>query len=87
MKQPKPKSKVSSMYDLQNIYTGDFKKSPAVAKAKSDKAKGISLAQSEKKKIDSAMQVARSKSNIKSKMSGSAVPKMKMKTPSKNYKK
>jgi len=49
-------------------------------------AKKVS-AMSEKKKIDSAMQMAKSKSTIKSKMTESGVPKMKMKTPLKNYKK
>jgi hypothetical protein len=41
-------------------------------------AKKVS-AMSEKKKIDSAMQMAKSKSNIKSKMAGSSISKMKMK--------
>lgn len=55
---------------------------------KNKKAKSTKPApQSEKKKIDSAKQAAKSKSTIKSKMTESGVPKMKMKTPLKNYKK
>jgi hypothetical protein len=54
MKQPKPKSKVSGMYDFQNIYTGDPKKSPGVVKAKADRAKSDSAVAAYKKKSDAA---------------------------------
>lgn len=63
-------------------------KARAAAKSKTGGMKGTKPnPQSEKKKIDSAKQAAKSKSTIKSKMTESGVPKMKMKTPLKNYKK
>ena len=54
MKKSQPKPKVSGMYDFQNIYTGDPKKSPGVVKAKADRAKSDSVAIAYKKKSDAA---------------------------------
>jgi predicted ribosome-associated RNA-binding protein Tma20 len=54
MKKSQPKPKVSSMYEFQNIYSGDPKKSPGVVKAKSNKAKSDSVAVAYKKKSDAA---------------------------------
>ena len=55
MKQPKPKpakSAESSMFDYRNIYSGDPKKHPGIAKAKADKVKAAAAIAVYKKKSD-----------------------------------
>ena len=69
MKKTQPKPKPSTMYDLQNVYTGDFKKSPAYLKVKADRAKSDSAIAAYKKKSDAAkaraIAVAKMKKNKK----------------------
>jgi hypothetical protein len=67
MKKSQPKPKVSGMYDFQNIYTGDPKKSPGVVKAKADRAKSDSAVSAYKKKSDTSKSKAIAVAKMKKK--------------------
>jgi len=66
--QPKPvKNTGSSMFDYQNIYSGDPKKHPGIAKAKADKVKAAAAIAVYKKKSDAAKVKAITVAKVKKK--------------------